>query len=126
MKHAKEFSISRQIVDITQLWIATGDSSLWVNLSEFDPDQSPTSSFEIKSEWSYDSTPSICLHGVHKDYFSFLKNRKYSNNSLKWCSEGQEAAPYLKQSHDDYYSVTVWTAEMADLEWQKKHSDSLL
>jgi len=43
----------------------------------------------------------ICLHGVHKDYFSFLKNRKYSNNSLNWCSEGQEAAPYLKQSHDD-------------------------
>lgn len=43
----------------------------------------------------------ICLHGVHKDYFYFLKNRKFSSTSLNWCCEGQDAAPYLKQSHDD-------------------------
>lgn len=43
----------------------------------------------------------IRLHGVHKDYFYFLKNRKFSSNSLNWCCEGQEDAPYLKQSHDD-------------------------
>jgi len=33
MKHAKEFSMSRQIVGISQLVIATGDSSRWVKLS---------------------------------------------------------------------------------------------
>lgn len=63
----------------------------------------PITSIEFRDqEWLklWLHTP-IYLHGVHKDYFSFLKNRKFSSNSLNWCCEGQEAAPYLKQSHDD-------------------------
>ena len=73
MKHDKEFSMSRQIVDISQLLIATGDSSLWVKLSDFDPDQSPPSSFEIKSDWSYDSTPPYAFMAYTRTTFLFSR-----------------------------------------------------
>jgi hypothetical protein len=33
--------------------------------------QSPTSSAEVKNEWSYTSTPPICLHGVDRENFVF-------------------------------------------------------
>jgi len=32
-----------------------------------DADQSPTSRVEVKSDWSYTSTPNICLHGIERD-----------------------------------------------------------
>ena len=33
---------------------------------------SPPSSAKIKNEWSYTSTPSLCLHGMDRDCFAFL------------------------------------------------------
>jgi hypothetical protein len=30
------------------------------------------SSAEVKKEWSYTSTPPVCLHGMHRDNFTFL------------------------------------------------------
>jgi hypothetical protein len=33
---------------------------------------SPPSSVEVKNWWSYTSDPSICLHGVDRDEFTFL------------------------------------------------------
>ena len=33
--------------------------------------KSPPSSAEVENEWSYTSTPLICLHGTVKDLFSF-------------------------------------------------------
>ena len=35
-------------------------------------DHSPPSSIEINNEWSYTSTPAICLHGENKDLTSLL------------------------------------------------------
>jgi hypothetical protein len=32
--------------------------------------QSPPSSYEVKNEWSYNSTPSIRSHGVYRDNFT--------------------------------------------------------
>jgi hypothetical protein len=35
--------------------------------TEFDVDPSPPRSAEVKDEWSYTSTPPICLHGADKN-----------------------------------------------------------
>jgi len=32
----------------------------------FDDDHSPASSAEVKNEWSYTSTPPMCLYGVNR------------------------------------------------------------
>jgi len=63
----------------------------------------PVTSIEFRNqEWL-----ELWLHSPHmpswrtQGLLFFSQNRKYSNNLLNWCSEGQEAAPYLKQSHDD-------------------------
>ena len=44
-----------------------------------DFDNSPPRSVEFKSEWSYTSVPSVCLHGVDGEnlllsYIMFIKN----------------------------------------------------
>jgi hypothetical protein len=44
--------------------------------------QSPTSSAEVKNEWSYTSTPLICLHGIDRDNFVF-KGRVVPVNAMK-------------------------------------------
>jgi len=33
---------------------------------------SPPSSTEVKNEWSYTSTPPICLHGMDREKFAFI------------------------------------------------------
>jgi hypothetical protein len=33
-----------------------------------DADHSPPSSAKVKNKWSYTSSPSICLHGMARDY----------------------------------------------------------
>jgi len=35
-------------------------------------DHSPSSSVEVKSEWSYTATPHVCLHALHGDSLTFL------------------------------------------------------
>jgi hypothetical protein len=42
-----------------------------------DVDQSPPSSAEVKDEWSYTSTPLICLHGMDRDNFASLGFEDY-------------------------------------------------
>jgi hypothetical protein len=32
----------------------------------------PASSSELQNEWSYTSTPTVCLHGLYREYFTFL------------------------------------------------------
>ena len=32
---------------------------------------SPTSSAQVKNEWTYSSTPSVCLHGIQRHKFTF-------------------------------------------------------
>ena len=32
---------------------------------------SPTSCAQVKNEWSYSSTPPVCLHGIQRDTFTF-------------------------------------------------------
>ena len=39
---------------------------------ERDVSHSFTSNAEFKNEWSYTSTPPVCLHGLDRDNFSFL------------------------------------------------------
>jgi hypothetical protein len=39
-----------------------GDKALW-----HDVDHSPLSSDEVKNDWSFTSTPPICLHGMDED-----------------------------------------------------------
>jgi len=35
-----------------------------------DADQSPLSSDEVKNDWSFATTPPMCLHGVDDDSFT--------------------------------------------------------
>jgi hypothetical protein len=37
----------------------------------YEVDRSPPFSAEVKNEWSYISTPHICLHGMERDNFNF-------------------------------------------------------
>ena len=39
-----------------------------------DDDHSPLSSVKVKNEWSYTSTPLVCLHGMDRDLTFFLMN----------------------------------------------------
>jgi hypothetical protein len=39
---------------------------------------SPTSSAEVKNEWSYTSTRHICLHGVDRNNFNFTDDETVS------------------------------------------------
>ena len=36
-------------------------------------DHSPPFGTEVKNEWSYTSTPPVCLHGVDRDNFTFYR-----------------------------------------------------
>jgi hypothetical protein len=40
-------------------------------VARHEADHSPPSSTEIKNDWSYDSTPPIYLHGMHRGNFAF-------------------------------------------------------
>jgi hypothetical protein len=42
------------------------------NRSGVEIDHSPSSSAEIKNEWSYASTSPVCLHSVHRDKFTLI------------------------------------------------------
>jgi hypothetical protein len=46
-----------------------GVLSLEVKWPEREADHLPTSSAKVKNEWSYTSTPPICLHGMYRDNF---------------------------------------------------------
>jgi hypothetical protein len=45
--------------------------SLAVKWPRAEVDHLPISSAEVKNEWNYTSTPSICLHGVVKENVIF-------------------------------------------------------
>jgi hypothetical protein len=59
-------AVSRAALGPTQPPIqwAPGALSLGVKRPRCEADHSPTSSAEVKSEWSYTSTPLVRLHGV--------------------------------------------------------------
>jgi hypothetical protein len=76
----KRFFSSSQRPD--RLWVKWVPGSFaWVKSAERDVDHSPLSSADVKSEWSYPSLPSICLHGVVGDNFAFSANRRKSHAS---------------------------------------------
>jgi len=47
--------------------------SLRVMLLKREADHSPQSSTEVKNEWSYTSTPLLCLHGVCGQKYSVFR-----------------------------------------------------
>jgi hypothetical protein len=68
--------------------------------------KSPPSSAEVQDEWSYTSTPLICLHGSVKDLFSFRVKHgavsgKFSGIAslapLHHCNVGGELLPLFKK-----------------------------
>jgi len=46
----------------------------WVKWPEHETDHSPSSRAEAKNEWSYTSSPAICLHGMDRNNFTFTSN----------------------------------------------------
>jgi hypothetical protein len=46
--------------------------SLGVKWPGLEVDHLPPSSAEVKNEWSYASTPAICLHGRYRDNFTLV------------------------------------------------------
>jgi hypothetical protein len=42
-----------------------------VNRPRHDVDRSPASTVEVESEWSCTSAPSMCLHGLDRNSFTF-------------------------------------------------------
>jgi hypothetical protein len=55
-----------------------------------EPDQSPSSSAEVKNKWSYKSTPPTLLHGVGTDLFF-----AFTDHSMKACRESKGMAPLI-------------------------------
>jgi hypothetical protein len=41
---------------------------------------SPQSSAEDKNEWCYTSTPSVCLHGLYRDSYTFTFSTEWTNS----------------------------------------------
>ena len=48
-----------------------------VQRREREVNDSPASSAKVKNEWSYTSAPSLCLHGMDRDNFTFLPYTVY-------------------------------------------------
>jgi hypothetical protein len=64
----------------------------WRKWLGHDVDHSPPFSTEIKNEWSYTSTPPVCLHGIN------------SNVSLSFSCVQEEVTSYLSTTAVTYVS----------------------
>ena len=58
---------------------AVGGSFPEVRQPKHEVDRSPPSSAEVKNEWSCTSTPSVRLHGVDSDNFTFAMGIQEAN-----------------------------------------------
>jgi hypothetical protein len=54
---------------------------------------SPPSSAAVTNEWSHTSAPPLCLHGVQRDSFTFIRVSEYISNGL-CCSTSNNSYSY--------------------------------
>jgi hypothetical protein len=70
----------------------------------------PASSAEVKNEWSYTSSPPICLHGVHRENFTFLTLQRWCTHNTR-CLQNTDPLPFVRlgSPHLYYYCTTEIT-----------------
>jgi hypothetical protein len=59
--------------------------------SERGADHSPTSSAQVKNEWSYTSTHRVCVHGVVRNSFTFTFTQEHGFVFIVNTSENEES-----------------------------------
>ena len=85
-----------------------------INQPGCESDHSPPSSTKVKSEWSYTSSPLLCLHDICRDKFAFTGPRSnrlcvmFKSTTRQTCSPHQKSGVWqhvqLKQ-----FTLLIWT-----------------
>jgi hypothetical protein len=71
-------------------------------------EHSPPSSAEVKSEWSYPSTPPTWIHGVHKDNF-FASSDNIHNGAVSYGhSSSTSSVKPAAECHVALLYFTLW------------------
>jgi hypothetical protein len=72
---------------------------------------SPRSNAEVKNEWSYTSTPPICLYDIYRDNFTFFLPMPCFSQSLHKEFVIYELLPVLTYQHGLHYLDQLYSKE---------------